>query len=65
MNNEKKLYPVKFKKRYGYIDKEGNVVIEYKFNYAEEFEGDLAIVGIDEKYGFINKDGEFVIEPKV
>ena len=43
MNNDKNLYPVKSKKRYGYIYKAGNIVIECKFNYAQEFEGDLAI----------------------
>ena len=34
MNNEKNLYPVKSKKKYGYIDKDGNVVIEIKFDYC-------------------------------
>ena len=49
--------------RYGYIDKSGNVMIDFEFEDAEKFSCGLAPVLIDGLWGFINEDGEVVIEP--
>jgi WG repeat protein len=52
---------------YGYIDKNGKVVIPAKFGYAEEFHEGLAAVARDfmrTAWGYINPQGEYVIEPK-
>lgn len=46
---------------YGYMDDDGKIVIEPRFDYAEEFHEGLAIVRIDDdesQYYFINKNGE-------
>ena len=52
---------------YGYIDKNGKVVIPGKFGYAQEFHEGLAAVAKDfmrTAWGYINKQGEYMIEPK-
>ncbi|MBQ4646494.1 MAG: WG repeat-containing protein [Candidatus Gastranaerophilales bacterium] len=51
-------------KKYGYIDSENKQIIDYKFDTANEFENDYAIVAINKKYGTIDKQGNWIIEPK-
>ena len=47
---------------YGYIDKAGNTVIDFKFEYASSFSGGLAYASNeDRKYGYINKTGAVVV----
>lgn len=48
----------------GYIDKEGDFVIEPKFDAAKDFYEGLAPVKLDGKWGYIDKTGEFVIQPQ-
>ena len=45
-------------KKYGYIDKQGKIVIPAQFVYADDFSEGLAIVQKDYKYYFINPQGE-------
>lgn len=45
-------------KKYGYIDKQGKIVIPAQFIYAEDFSEGLAVVQKDYKYYFINPQGE-------
>ena len=53
--------------KYGYIDRNGNLIIEPIFDYAENFENGRAVVGFEvnyrRKFGLINKKGEFILEP--
>lgn len=57
--------------RYGYTDAENNILIEPKFEYAEEFYNGYAKIGVEgfsgmsylSKYGFINRAGEVIVEP--
>jgi len=52
---------------YGYLDKNGKVVIPAKFGYAEDFHEGLAAVAKDfmrTAWGYINQQGEYMIEPK-
>lgn len=49
--------------RFGYIDKNGNVMIGFEFEDAEKFSSGLAPVLIDGLWGFISEDGDVVIEP--
>lgn len=51
------------KKKYGYIDKSGKVVIPFDYNDANEFESGLAPVKKGKKFGFINIKNEMVIKP--
>ena len=58
------LAAVNIKNKWGYIDREGRVVIEPQYTYAFGFTEGLAAVEVDGKYGFIDKDGRMAIPPK-
>ena len=49
--------------RYGYINREGQVVAK-QFDDARSFSEGLARVEIDSKWGYINKAGQVVIKPQ-
>ncbi|EAK9856530.1 WG repeat-containing protein [Campylobacter lari] len=50
------------KTKYGFIDKQGNLVIEAKYDNAWGFSEGLARVELNGKYGFVDKQGNLVIE---
>jgi tetratricopeptide (TPR) repeat protein len=49
---------------YGYINKQGEMVIRPQFSQVSKFSEGLAAVQIEGKFGYINKEGSFVIEPQ-
>ena len=49
---------------YGFIDKDGNTVIELKYSEARSFSDNLAAVRISDKWGFISDDGAVSISPQ-
>jgi len=55
-------------RKYGFIDLKGNMVINYKFDDAQDFKNGLAAAAIEkddkEFWGFIGKQGNWVIDPK-
>lgn len=58
------LYLDKKDNQYGYVDKDGNVVIEYMYDDAtEQNEYGFAAVKKDGKWGAINNKGEVIQEP--
>ncbi len=57
-------YHADFKKgKFGYINKNGELAIEYKFDYAEDFENGIAKIRIGDrntgKFAYINRKGAF------
>ncbi len=50
-------------KKCGFINKQGQVVIQPTYDKATSFREGVAAVSIDGKYGFIDKNGEVVIQP--
>lgn len=66
--------------KYGYMDNKNHVLIEPKFEYAEDFYNGLAKIGVKENlnprffghggghyinlFGYINNKGDIIIEPK-
>ncbi|MGG6549192.1 UNVERIFIED_CONTAM: WG repeat-containing protein, partial [Prevotella sp. 15_C9] len=48
----------------GFINSAGEVVIEAKFKWAEDFEDGQAIVTLESGMGIINRNGLFLLEPK-
>lgn len=50
--------------KYGYVDKKGNLIVEYKYDEATELnEYGFAAIKKDGLWGCINKQGNIVIEP--
>jgi hypothetical protein len=58
------LWPVEQQNKWGYLDKTGQLIIPFKFDYATDFSEGLAAVEIKGKCGYIDKTGEFVIPPR-
>ncbi|APA52029.1 hypothetical protein BLD35_02145 [Campylobacter coli] len=58
------LAKVELNRKYGFMDKNGKIVIEPKFDGVGNFSEGLAAVGLNGKWGFIDKNGEFAIKPK-
>lgn len=50
--------------KYGFIDKKGKTVIDFKYDFAASFSEGLALVKIGENYGFIDREGKVVVEPQ-
>ncbi|HRX49599.1 MAG TPA: WG repeat-containing protein [Spirochaetota bacterium] len=48
--------------KFGYADREGNIIIEPQYTQAEDFSEGLAAVKIEDKYGYINREGVTVID---
>lgn len=68
-STEGNIYLVRNKDNlYGYIDGEGNAIVEPKFQNGSLFEDGNAIVAVKENdsilFGVINKEGNYIIEPK-
>lgn len=50
------------KKQWGFIDKDGKIVIDYLWEDANSFSSNLAAVKRNEMWGFINEKGSLVID---
>jgi len=48
---------VKYKGKYGYIDKNEKVIIPFKYDFALNFKNGLAKVKLNDKWGYIDKNG--------
>ncbi len=48
-------------KKWGYVDKSGEVIIEPQFTFTRSFSEGLAAVQIGEKWGYIDSSGRLVI----
>ena len=57
----KQFLPYRKNKHWGFMDKEGGIQIEAKYDFVEEFFEGLAMVGENGKVGFINKNGKTII----
>lgn len=61
----KTLYLSKKDDKYGYVDKNGNVVVEHIYDDAkEQNEYGYCAVKVDNKWGTLDKKGKLILEPK-
>ena len=58
------LFPVTDSRKYGYIDKTGNLKIPTQFDFATEFSEGLAHIKVEGKRGFVDEKGSVAIEPQ-
>ena len=58
------LAPVRIDGKWGYINRDFQVVIEPKFDLAGRFDNGIAQVLVNRKAGIIGQDGQFIIEPQ-
>ncbi len=58
------LFNVKIKGKEGCIDKNGEIVIEPKFDDIQCSEDKLIPIKKEEKWGFVNQVGEIILEPQ-
>lgn len=56
------LYPICVNKKYGFIDIDGNVVIEPQYDETNDFSEGLAHIKKDELEGFIDLKGNFIFK---
>ena len=59
-----KLVSIRENGKFGYINLDGQVVIEPQFDDTHFFSKGLAAVKINGKFGFIDKTGKMVFEPQ-
>ena len=50
--------------KWGFIDKRGNVVVPFKYDWVDKFSEGLACVELNGKYGCIDKQGNVVVPIK-
>ena len=50
--------------KWGFVDAEGELVIDYTYENAESFGNGLAAVYTDGKWGYIDMDGNLIIAPQ-
>ena len=46
------------KEKFGFIDKSGKIVVDFQYDWAEQFFDGLAMVSKDGKHGYVNTAGE-------
>jgi len=63
-NEEVGLWRVSVDNKWGFVDKQGNVVVRPQFEDVGVFGEGLASVEIDGKWGYIDKQGTLVINPQ-
>ena len=61
--SDEELIPVKKDSKWGFININGTITIEPRFDYALGFSEGLAGVQINNKWGYIDSTGQILIEP--
>ena len=51
-------------KLWGYIDKQGAMMIAPRFDSASSFSGGLGLVSADGLFGYVDRTGSFAIRPQ-
>lgn len=63
--NDNILIAAKSDGKWGYVNKQGQLIIAFQFDNAHSFtENDLAVVEYKGKWGYLTRDGKFAIRPQ-
>ncbi len=57
---EDNYHPIKDNGKYGYIDRNGKLVLDYQFEQAKDFNNGLAQIGNNRYWAIINKEGKII-----
>ena len=57
------LLPAKIEGKYGFVDREGQVIIQPRYDLAFGFRERIASVTRDRKWGYIDREGRIIVEP--
>jgi len=57
------MMPIRKQNQWGYINNQGQIVIEAQFNFADRFYKNIALVGTKTGIGIIDTAGKFVVQP--
>ncbi len=57
------LYAKKQKGKWGFVDENGNVKIDFQYDFVTEFNGETAGFKENGLWGVINKNGDVILEP--
>lgn len=58
------LLPINSSDGFGFVNRNGKVIIEPRYQWAEDFSEGLAAVMVGDHWGFIDASGKTVIEPR-
>lgn len=58
------LFSVQKENKYGFINREGKIIIPLKFDSVGEVSEGLIAVEINKKWGYMNKKGKIIIKPQ-
>lgn len=62
------LYPIRVNRKWGYMNRRGEVVIKPAFAEADDFFDDRAVAAMEKEdrilYGYIDRTGQWLIEPR-
>lgn len=62
----KSLYPKQQEMKWGFEDKDGNLIVEYKYDYTTELNKyGFASIKLDGKWGCIDESGKVIVDPKL
>jgi len=61
---ETALAAVKMDGKWGFVDKNGQLVIKVQFDDVNSFSEGLAPAKINNKWGVVNRTGEFILQPQ-
>ena len=63
-NGSEDRYQVRFKDKWGFVDRKGNIVVQPAFEREGDFSQGVAKVRIEGRWGYINRHGKIVIPCK-
>ncbi len=58
----KELFLIKKNTNFGFMNREGQLMIDADYSYASNFSNGLAVVVCNDKFGYIDKSGQIVID---
>jgi DNA polymerase-3 subunit epsilon len=61
ITEQKMLIPFRKKRKWGFSNQKGEIIIDCIFDYAEPFSNEIAKVKLQKKFGFINRSGNLLI----